>query len=140
MLAAGVILWRGAPAAPEFLLLRNAKHGTWGFPKGHLDEGETLLEAAIREVAEETCIRLGHDELEPEFADACFYRVRGERWKRVVLYLAHAPGNGHAFERSDEHDDAGWFGELDALDRLRHEELRRALIRAAGRLTDRAAE
>ena len=28
--------------------------GYWGFPKGHLEEGETPIQAAIREVQEET--------------------------------------------------------------------------------------
>jgi len=28
--------------------------GLWGFPKGHLEEGETIEQAALREVKEET--------------------------------------------------------------------------------------
>ncbi len=40
----------------EVLLLRD-RMGFWVFPKGHLEEGEGLLEAAVREVYEETGIR-----------------------------------------------------------------------------------
>jgi diadenosine hexaphosphate hydrolase (ATP-forming) len=36
----------------KVLVLRH-KNGNWVFPKGHIDPGETSLEAAIREVEEE---------------------------------------------------------------------------------------
>lgn len=35
------------------VLLLGHKEGTWVFPKGHLDPGESALEAALREVEEE---------------------------------------------------------------------------------------
>ena len=35
------------------VLLLGHRNGTWVFPKGHLDPGETELEAALREVEEE---------------------------------------------------------------------------------------
>ena len=54
--AAGIILFRRSKAACEFLLLRNAKHRSWGFPKGHTDAGESPLETARRETLEETGI------------------------------------------------------------------------------------
>ncbi|WP_243030821.1 NUDIX hydrolase [Thermus altitudinis] len=40
----------------EVLLLRD-RMGFWVFPKGHLEPGESLEEAAVREVLEETGIR-----------------------------------------------------------------------------------
>lgn len=36
------------------VLLVNEGDGSWGFPKGRPEEGETLLETAIREITEET--------------------------------------------------------------------------------------
>ena len=36
------------------VLLVNEGDGFWGFPKGRPEKGETLLETAIREIAEET--------------------------------------------------------------------------------------
>ena len=35
------------------LLIRDAYHN-WGFPKGHLEDGEDAAAAALREIAEET--------------------------------------------------------------------------------------
>lgn len=143
VLASGALLWRPGSRGPVFLLLKNARHGTWGFPKGHLEPGESLQEAALREVEEETGIRLTQEDLAPDFADTCIYQVpeqdrrpekSGQGWKRVVHFLARAPEDGRGFRRSDEHDAAGWFGEEEALARLVHDSSRRALIRAAERL------
>lgn len=43
-------------AQGEVLLLRD-RMGFWVFPKGHVEPGETLEEAAVREVWEETGVR-----------------------------------------------------------------------------------
>ena len=133
VLAAGVLLWRRGAKGPEFLLLRNAHHQTWGFPKGHLDPGESLQRAALRELEEETAVRLSVADLAPDFADTCLYQVPAGHWKRVVHYLAKLP-DGQPAQRSREHDAVEWCNEEAALERLGHPELRRALIRAAERI------
>lgn len=38
----------------EVALVQNGPSGFWGFPKGHVDEGENDLSAAKREITEET--------------------------------------------------------------------------------------
>jgi 8-oxo-dGTP pyrophosphatase MutT (NUDIX family) len=40
------------------VLLLKDKNGKWGIPKGHVKEGEGMLQAAIRETEEETQIKL----------------------------------------------------------------------------------
>jgi 8-oxo-dGTP pyrophosphatase MutT (NUDIX family) len=51
--SAGGIVVRRSPAGPLFLVIRDS-YRNWGFPKGHLEAGESAADAAVREVAEET--------------------------------------------------------------------------------------
>jgi len=56
--SAGGVVYRMAPGPdgvprPLFLLIRDS-YRNWGFPKGHLEDGEAPEAAALREVAEET--------------------------------------------------------------------------------------
>ena len=54
--AAGYILFHDGPEGRRFLLLRNRRHGAWGFPKGRLEDGEDHAAGARRELLEETGI------------------------------------------------------------------------------------
>jgi len=54
-LSCGVVVIRQTADAPLFLLLK--AYTKWDFPKGMIDLGERPLDAAIREVREETTIR-----------------------------------------------------------------------------------
>ena len=51
--SAGAVVVYRPDAGPRYLLIHDA-HGNWGFPKGHVEAGETLLDTARREVREET--------------------------------------------------------------------------------------
>src|SRR5262245_44252292 len=50
--AGGVVYRRLADNALRFLLIRDS-YDKWGLPKGHLEDGETPAEAALRETREE---------------------------------------------------------------------------------------
>ena len=52
--AAGAVLWRGTPGAPEIAVVHRPRYDDWSLPKGKLDPGETAPVAAAREVLEET--------------------------------------------------------------------------------------
>lgn len=63
-ISAGVIVVRRVDGEWRFLLLRAFQY--WDFPKGLVEEGEASLEAAMREVQEETSLtgldfRWGHE-------------------------------------------------------------------------------
>ncbi len=83
----GVIPYRVVNGVRQFLLIQhNAGH--WAFPKGHPDEGETHLETARRELAEETGIdRVTLDEDRPFEEHYAFTKKGGRRVQKTVVYF-----------------------------------------------------
>lgn len=136
MLAAGVVLWHGSVDDPQFLLLQNSRHGTWGLSKGHLEEGEDLRQGALRETLEETGYSLQLSDLRADFADTAMYQPMNGVWKRVVNFLAREAVDPAGLQRSEEHTEARWLTLTEALKLLEFEALRRTLIRAAHRLQE----
>ena len=68
------------------VLIVHQQNGLSGFPKGHIEPGETELEAALREVKEETDLDIILDE-RTRFAFS-YYIPRLNVLKTVVLFLA----------------------------------------------------
>lgn len=58
ILAAGALCWRIHRGQLEVLLIHRPRYDDWSFPKGKLDDGETLPECAVREVREEVNIKI----------------------------------------------------------------------------------
>ena len=58
----------------------------WQFPQGGMDKGETVLEAAYRELYEETGITEKHVELLGQTEDWLYYDLPDERAKRMKWY------------------------------------------------------
>lgn len=50
----GGVVYRKEKDGLWFLVIYKPKNDAWGFPKGHPDEGESELDAALREISEET--------------------------------------------------------------------------------------
>ena len=81
-LSCGVVVVRRAGDGWLTLMLRAWRN--WDFPKGLREEGETAIDAARREVAEET----GIDELDFDWGDACIETGPYNRGKIARYYLA----------------------------------------------------
>jgi 8-oxo-dGTP diphosphatase len=56
--AAGALLWREEKGKLLIALIHRSRHGDWSFPKGKVDPGETFPEAAVREIYEETGLKI----------------------------------------------------------------------------------
>jgi 8-oxo-dGTP pyrophosphatase MutT (NUDIX family) len=79
----GVLVMRRQPEL-SFLLMRHANR--WDLPKGHVDEGETDLECALRELREETGIRDRDIELDDRFQFVTEYDVRDSRFPGEISH------------------------------------------------------
>lgn len=69
----------------------NAKwFGTYSFPKGQLDSGETPIQAAIRELSEEVSININENQIsnikDPIIVE---YDRSGKKYKMVYLYTVY---------------------------------------------------
>jgi 8-oxo-dGTP pyrophosphatase MutT (NUDIX family) len=80
--AAGAVVFRRSERGIQLLLLRAYKN--WDFPKGLVEPGETELDAAKREVTEET----GLANLDYPFGDECKETLPYSGNKVARYYLA----------------------------------------------------
>lgn len=72
------------------VLLVHQNNDVWGFPKGHMEEGETEVETAIREVKEETNLDI---ELDENKKYELSYTTDCGKYKTVVLFIAKPISN-----------------------------------------------
>lgn len=132
--AAGVILFVMEKKGPLFLLLRSAKTGEWGPPKGKAEPGESELETAVRETFEET----GFHRL--KFIEGFEARVaysiekKGKQLsKEVVFFLADS--EEEELKLSAEHTEAH-LATLEEIEQLvPHPDLREVFEKAAQHLS-----
>ncbi|MEO1638473.1 MAG: NUDIX hydrolase [Pseudomonadota bacterium] len=86
---------------------------TWGFPGGHVELGETALEAAVRELHEETGV-VAHARRYLTNIDAITRDADGAvqfHYLLAVVLCDYVSGTPHA---ADDVSDAGWFTPAEA--------------------------
>lgn len=115
-LCAGGIVFRNTPKGARIGFIRNL-YRRWTFPKGHVNPGETLEEAALRETREE----MGLDELRLieelgsvriRFTERHRPGLRGAQIdKRIHFFLMEAPSDApYCPQRSQHVDNITWVG------------------------------
>lgn len=109
--AAGGVLWRGDPAAPEVAVVHRPRYDDWSLPKGKLELGEHPLLGALREIEEET----GFTARPGRRLGSLRYDV-AEGPKRVRYWACEAVGGD--FRANREVDQLEWLPVPAALDRL----------------------
>ena len=104
------------------LILHNAGH--WDFPKGHVEDGETEVQTAIREVKEETNIDVEVDE---EYRYSTKYSPKEDVIKEVVYFLARNISDERQAQL-EEVSEVKWFSMNDAIEKITYDNSREILI------------
>ncbi len=112
----GAVVFRVINGERKFLLIKNKRSNHWGFPKGHIEEGETEEETAKREVLEESGI---HIRIFPGFKDKSEYTIRGRIEKSVSIFLATTDDENTVIQ-PEEIEDYVWLDYEEALKTLNH--------------------
>lgn len=97
------------------LVKHNAGH--WDFPKGHVEEGETEFETAIREVKEETNIDI---KIEKENKYISEYSPKENVMKTVIYFIGEKVG-GEDKPQIEEVSDVEWVDVNKAVERITHQ-------------------
>ncbi|PHJ25524.1 bis(5 -nucleosyl)-tetraphosphatase [Cystoisospora suis] len=92
----------------EFLMMKAAyKPFHWTPPKGHVDEGESDLQTAVRETYEESGLSEKDFVLDRGFKRRLRYLANG-KIKETVYFLARVINSSATVNLSEEHTEARW--------------------------------
>jgi ADP-ribose pyrophosphatase YjhB (NUDIX family) len=136
--AGGLVVDRGGGDPRAALIGRLDRRGRllWSLPKGHLEEGETAEDAAVREIREETGIE-GRVLASLGTVDYWFVAENRRIHKTVHHYLLEASG-GELSDEDVEVSAVAWVPLGEVRGRLAYDGERRLVVVAAELLADSA--
>lgn len=133
--AAGGVVWRTDAQGERVALVHRPRYQDWSLPKGKLDSGESAIEAAVREVHEETGRSVAVGQRLPTIG----YHV-GERHKRVWYWAMRDLGQigAQAAAPANEVDTIQWLRPAEAIRLLSYESDRQIISAFAAAATTSA--
>jgi len=121
--AAGGVVWRNGTGANgeqaiEVAIIHRPRYDDWSIPKGKLVPGESDLEGAIREVAEETGyrVRVGRP-----LGEMSYLKTMGNEERQKVVRYWSMYAEGGLFSPTPEVDQLRWVGVAEAIEALTHD-------------------
>lgn len=97
----GAVVYRDIHGEVRYLLIKNKRSAHWGFPKGHIEDGETKQDTAYREVLEETGI---HVNLIDGYESVSKYKIRDRIEKMVTIFVGTTKDTSTIIQQSEIED------------------------------------
>lgn len=116
----GVVPYQYVEGEWRVLLIQHKGAKYWGFPKGHPEPGETPLEAASRELKEETNLRLTRLLSDIPLHESYDFFHQGQRISKTVLFFV-AEVEGKLKLQEDEVSNGRWLSVAEACDLITYE-------------------
>jgi len=107
------------------VLLIHHNAGHWDFPKGHVEEGETEVQTAIREVKEETNIDV---EVNEKYRYTTEYSPKEDVMKEVVYFLAKNISDNKKAQL-EEVSEVKWIKIEDAIEKITYDTSKEILVK-----------
>jgi ADP-ribose pyrophosphatase YjhB (NUDIX family) len=105
----------------------SGKRILWSLPKGHIEEGETPEEAALREVHEETGIE---SIIEKSLGVIDFwFMAGGKRIHKTVHHYLFRESGGFLAPQETEVDEVAWFPLSEIVERLAYPDEKKLIAR-----------
>ena len=104
------------------ILLVHQVAGHWGFPKGHLEPGETPREAALRELYEEVGIKdvtLREEPIKKTYS----FEKDGDFIEKTVTYYVGYVNSKDATIQETEISEIAWLPQKEAIERLTYSKI-----------------
>lgn len=102
----------------QVLLTQHSSNHYWGFPKGHVDPGQNIKEAALREVKEEGGVEAEVIEKVGDSKYVYTHPETGEKIFKVVTIFLMKYFSGDPQDHDWEVEEAKWFTPEEALKTL----------------------
>ena len=120
----GALVYCIQDSALQLLLIKHKQGGHWSFPKGHVEENETEIQTAIREVKEETGVSI---QILDGFRQQVNYSPRFGVRKDVVYFLGFTEDKTTQRQES-EISELSWVSLNNAQHYLTYEKDRKSVV------------
>jgi ADP-ribose pyrophosphatase YjhB (NUDIX family) len=110
-ISVSAVVWRDR-GRRELLLMQRADNAHWGLPGGYVEPGESVVQAAVREVREETGVQVEVGRLVGVYSDPAAMVIEypdGRRVHAVNLCFEAAPVGAGPATTPDETLATGYF-------------------------------